>query len=119
MGAQINTARYEASEAEYTALDTGRQIRRQLERQWASYHSAKRRVGIIKRQLNAVSASIDGVRREYEAGFRSITDVLNDQIRLVRAQITLEQTRHEKYFAAYELAFTSAHEGVKHIALAR
>ena len=116
---QINTARYEASEAEYTALDTGRQIRRQLERQWASYHSAKRRVGIIKRQLNAVSASIDGVRREYEAGFRSITDVLNDQIRLVRAQITLEQTRHEKYFAAYELAFTSAHEGVKHIALAR
>jgi len=103
---------------QYRALEQGRVLRRQITRQWAAYQSAARRVGILQRQVNAVRTSVDGTRREYEAGFRSISDVLNDQVRLTSAQISLETTRHEKILAAYEIAFATSHEGVQHLALA-
>lgn len=112
----IDAARHQAVEARYSALEQSRLIRRQVERQWSAYHSAKRRVSIVQRQVNAVAASVEGARREYEAGFRSITDVLTDQVKLARAQITLENARHEMILAAYELAFTTSHERVQHLA---
>ncbi|MEE9375135.1 MAG: TolC family protein [Rhizobiaceae bacterium] len=104
----VNAARHEALESGYRALDQGRLVERQIERQWTAYHSATRRTKIIQRQVNALRISVKGARREFQAGFRSITDVLTDQIKLARAQITLESVRHEKMLAAYELAFTTA-----------
>ena len=115
----MNAARHEALEAGYRALDQSRLIERQIKRQWTAYHSAARRTGIVGRQVKAVAVSVEGSRREYQAGFRAITDVLNDQIKLARARITLETARHERMLAAYELAFTSAHPGVRELALAR
>lgn len=112
----IDAARHAALENKYRSLDQARMVRREIERQWVSYNSASRRVVIVQRQVNAVAASVEGARREYEAGFRSITDVLNDQVRLARAKITLENSRHEKILAAYELAFTTAHSGLQELA---
>ena len=114
----VDAARHEAVEAEYRAFEQARLVKRQVKRQWSSYQSAKRRVGIVQRQVNAVAASVEGARREYKAGFRSITDVLTDQVKLARARITLETARHEMMIAGYELAFTVAADGVQHIALA-
>ena len=114
----IDAARHEASESGYRALEQARVLKRQIERQWSAYHSAARRVVIVQRQVNAVARSVEGARREYEAGFRAITDVLNDQVKLVRAQISLESARHEKLLAAYELAFGTSHSGIQHLALA-
>ena len=115
----VNAARHEALEAGYRALDQSRLIEKQVKRQWTAYHSAARRTGIVERQVKAVAVSVEGSRREYQAGFRAITDVLNDQVKLARARITLETARHERMLAAYELAFTSAHPGVRELALAR
>ncbi len=112
----ISEARHQAAESGYRALDQARRISRQVERQWTAWQSANRRVSIISRQVNSVAASVEGVRREYEAGFRSITDVLNDQVKLARAQITLESARHERILSAYEIAFTTSHDGVRHLA---
>jgi outer membrane protein TolC len=112
----VSAARHEAMEAQYRALDQSRMIERQVRRQWTAYRSAGRRVKIVARQVKAVSASVEGARREYEAGFRSISDVLNDQVKLARAKITLESARHEQMLAAYEIAFTTAHPSVRHLA---
>lgn len=114
----INAARHEAAEFGYKSLEQERLVRRQVERQWSAYHSAHRRVAIVQRQVDAVARSVNGVKKEYEAGFRSITDVLTDQVKLTRAQITLETARHERILAAHQLAITTAHDGVKHLALA-
>ena len=111
----VNAARHDALESEYRAMDQSRLIVRQVNRQWSAYHSAARRVGIVRRQVRAVAASVEGARREYEAGFRSITDVLNDQLKLARAKITLESASHEKMLAAYELAITTAHPAVREL----
>ncbi|MFD0914908.1 TolC family protein [Pseudahrensia aquimaris] len=112
----IDAARHEAAEANYRALEQGRQLRRQVERQWSTYRSAKRRVAIAQRQVAAIEKSLEGARREFEAGFRSVTDVLNEQVRLTRASIALQQAIHEKELAAYELAFSSARHSVQHLA---
>ncbi|NKB53388.1 MAG: hypothetical protein GKR97_14395 [Rhizobiaceae bacterium] len=113
---RVGAARHEAVEAQYRALEQARVVERQVRRQWTAYKSAERRVKIVARQVRAVAASVDGARREYEAGFRSISDVLNDQVKLARAKITLESARHEQMLAAYEMAFTTAHPAVRHLA---
>ena len=112
----VGAARHEAMEAQFRALEQARIVERQVRRQWTAYRSAERRVKIVARQVNAVRASVEGARKEYEAGFRSISDVLNDQVKLARAKITLESARHEQMLAAYEIAFTTAHPSIKELA---
>ena len=115
----VGAARHEAMDAQYRALEQSRIVERQVRRQWTAFVSAKRRVKIVARQVRAVQASVEGARREYEAGFRSISDVLNDQVKLARAKITLESARHEQMLAAYEIAFTTAHPAVRDLAGSR
>ena len=112
----VGAARHEAMEAQYRALEQSRVVERQVRRQWTAYKSAERRVKIVARQVNAVRASVEGSRKEYEAGFRSISDVLNDQVKLARAKITLENARHEQMLAAYEIAFTTGHPSIRDLA---
>ena len=115
----IDAARHEAAENGYKALERGRLLKRQVERQWSGYQSAKRRVQIARRQVNAVAKGLKGVRKEYQAGLRSITDVLNDQVKLARAEITLETALHEKTLLAYELAFSTSQPEIRQLAMAR
>ncbi len=115
----IDAARHEAAESGYKALEQGRVLRRQIERQWSGYQSAKRRVSIARGQVKAVSRGLKGIRREYNAGLRSVTDVLNEQIKLTRARITLETALHEKTLLAYELAFSTSQPAIQQLALSR
>jgi len=115
----VNAARFEAVEARYRALDRRRLVERQIDRQWTAYRSATRRVGIVQKQVTALKKSVEGARREYKAGFRAITDVLNDQVQLARAQLTLESVRHERMLAAYELAFTTGNPSLRRLAKAQ
>ncbi len=108
----IAAARHDALQAGYVAQDNARILTQQVRKQWTAYHSAKRRVAIVERQIAAVERTVTGTRREYEAGFRSITDVLDVQMTLAQAQISLEQTRHEEWQAAYALAFTTVHPAI-------
>ncbi len=108
----IAAARHDALQAGYMAQDTARMLTQQVRKQWTAYHSARRRVAIVERQIAAVERTVTGTRREYEAGFRSITDVLDVQMTLARARISLEQTRHEEWQAAYALAFTTVHPAI-------
>ena len=119
LSSSVNAARHEALENGYRALDQSRLIERQIERQWSAYHSAARRTKIVGRQVTAIGVSVTGARREFQAGFRSISEVLTDQIKLARAKITLETARHERMLAAYELAFTMAHPALQNLAEVR
>ncbi len=117
IASSVGAARHDALEAEYRSLDQARLVESQIRRQWSAYQSATRRVGIIRREAKALASSVEGARREYEAGFRSITDVLDAQVRLARAQITLENAVHERILAAYELAFTTSNPAVVKLAI--
>jgi len=114
----VNAAKHEALENGYRALDQGRLIERQVERQWTAYQSANRRSTIVRKQVDAISKSVDGARKEFAAGFRSVSDVLTEQVKLARAQITLETVLHERLLAAYELAFSTANPNLKNLAQA-
>lgn len=119
MAPTVNAARHEALERGYQALDQARLVERQIERQWTAYQSAKRRVGIVSRQTKAIGAGLEGARREFKAGFRAVTDVLDEQVKLARAQIQLESVRHEEMLAAHELAFTIASPRLAQLASTR
>ena len=119
MSSTVNAAGHQALENGYKALDQRRLVERQVEVQWTNLNSAKRRVSIVRRQVNAIRQSVEGARREYQAGFRSVSDVLEEQVKLARAQITLERVLHEKMQATYELAFTTSNPGLRTLASAR
>ncbi len=87
-------------------------LTQEVRRLWTAYPSAHHRVAILKRQIAAVERTVTGTQREYEARFRSITDVQDVQMTPARAQISLEQTRPEKWQAAYALAFTTMHPAI-------
>ena len=101
--ATVQAARHEAREQRHRALDESRELLRTLARTWSSWRSAERRIAIAERQVAAVSRSLEGARREYRAGYRSITDVLGDQVKLARARITLEEARHEAALRASDV----------------
>lgn len=113
----VMAARHDAMEAGYRALDQEEQIVRQIRRKYIAYKSARRRTQISGRQVRAIQRSVTGTRREYEAGFRSITDVTNGQIKLTRALITKITAQHERMLSGYELAFATGNPEVAKLVL--
>lgn len=116
LAANVSAAKSEAFEARFQQQDLALRIEKEVRVKWAAYYNATKRVSIIKRQRRAVAASLEGTRQEFKAGFRPIADVLNDQVKLAGTDISLESVKHERLLAAFELAFTSAHPEILHLA---
>jgi len=96
-----NLASYKASKLRatasyYRALDLRRNILQQLEIDWHSYHAARDQRIAFSGQVRSLSKAIVGVTKEYRAGLRSITDVLNAQVNKVRAEALLAQAKFEE-----------------------
>ncbi|MEL6965875.1 MAG: TolC family protein [Pseudomonadota bacterium] len=113
----VAAARHDALEAGYRALDQEKRMIKAITRKHIAYKSALRRSRISARQVKAVARSVTGTRREYQAGFRSITDVTNGQIKLTRARITQITALHERMLCGYELAFATGHPDTARLAL--
>ncbi|MEO0546089.1 MAG: TolC family protein [Pseudomonadota bacterium] len=113
----VKAAKHDALEAGYRALDQERLIIKQIKRKHIAYKSALHRTRISDRQVKAIERSVVGTRREYEAGFRSITDVTNGQIKLTRAMITKITAQHERMLCGYELAFATGNPEIARLVL--
>ncbi len=70
---------------------------------WRSFHTAKKRhrLGLVR--IKAARAAARGMRRELEAGQRTVLDVLDTQERLVQARVGAAEAKYEKYMSAHLL----------------
>ncbi len=73
-------------------------------RAWRQLTEAKTRRIAAQLGIEAATQSVKGLQLEYEAGQRTLIDVLDGQRDLVLAQISLSQATFDVRAAAYELA---------------
>ena len=70
---------------------------------WRSYHSAAKQNQLARTRIRAAEAAAVGMRRELEAGQRTVLDVLDTQERLVTARVQAANTEFERYMSAHLL----------------
>lgn len=103
----------------YRALDTQRGILRQLDTDWANYHASKARMDALRRQVKALNTVLIGTRKEYKAGLRSLTDVLNARVNKTRAEVTMAQIEFERQTGGYRILLATGHDGLVKLAMAQ
>lgn len=70
---------------------------------WRSYHTARKRYQLSLSRIRAARAASTGMRRELEAGQRTVLDVLDTQERLVNARVEAASAKYEQYMSAHLL----------------
>ncbi|WP_425409695.1 TolC family protein [Hyphococcus sp.] len=73
-------------------------------RNWRQLAEAETKRIAARQGIDAAGQSVKGLQVEYEAGQRSVIDVLDGQRDLVQAQINLSQSEFDVRIAQYELA---------------
>lgn len=97
-----------------TSSETAQQIARQnseklsivelVSRNWGEINAAKRRQAAAKKAIEAAELSVHGLKVEFDAGKRTVIDVLDGQRDLVDTKISLSQADFDLRIANYELA---------------
>lgn len=70
---------------------------------WSSYKTAIKRYNLAQVRIRAAEDAARGMRRELEAGQRTVLDVLDTQERLVQAKVEASNTKYERYMSAHLL----------------
>ena len=73
-------------------------------RSWRQLVEAEAKRVAARQGIEAAQESVKGLQLEYEAGQRSVIDVLDGQRDLVQAQINLSQAEFDLRSAQHELA---------------
>ena len=109
--AAVSAAREEAIAARYGAMEAERGLRRRIVALWNGREAARRRAAAFRQQLSDVERTVEGTLREYRAGFRSIVDVLEAQVKRFQAVVARENAVHELAVAALRLDFATGQAG--------
>lgn len=76
---------------------------RQFRSQWAQHKSAIERTQYLAEATIAAEKSVQNVIQQQRAGLRLIVDVLDEQTRLVNAQVAYQQARFDQLSSAYQI----------------
>ncbi len=101
--ARWQAARYAAEEAKYAALDIDREIREEAILSWEAYQAAELIHEANTQAAAAAENALEGMREEYNYGQRTLTDVLDAERELLRAEVELARSEEQRMSSAYEL----------------
>lgn len=79
-------------------------VKETVSRSWRQLGEAEARKLAAKMAIDAATLSVRGLQIEYEAGRRTLIDVLDGQRDLVTANISFSQAEHDYRVTLYELA---------------
>ena len=103
----ILQSRENASAMYYQALDTRRDVEKEIRSSWNSYQSARKRTSKLYKRVTALRRTLTGKKKEFAAGLLPISDVLERQIDLARAEIELVNSQVAYVAAAYRVGLSS------------
>ena len=102
--AGLRNAKASVREAEASLDQTRREAEEAVTRSWRQLSQAEvKRIAAIQ-GIEAAKQSVRGLQLEYEAGQRTVIDVLDGQRDLVQAEISLSQAEFDLRVSQYELA---------------
>ena len=101
--ADLRNARASTRQARAELNSTRLSIEEAVTRSWRQLAEAENKRIAAKQGIAAAEQSVKGLQMEYEAGQRTVIDVLDGQRDLVQAQISLSQSEFDVRVSRYEL----------------
>ena len=101
-------SREKALSSKYRARDTRRATEQSIRNNWITYTSNRKSAGIALQRVKSLKLATTGVRKEFEAGLRPLSDVLLAQMDLTEARIRLTEYEAAYVSAGYLIAITSS-----------
>jgi outer membrane protein len=80
-----------------------RDVLRSVSQSWATVVSARASLTANEEQVRAAQIAAEGVRQEAQVGLRTTLDVLNAELELRNAQLSLINSRRDQYVATAQL----------------
>lgn len=102
--AQVTQARYNRDRSSSELAATRERIAVEVTRQYQAVVSGAQRTAALKVAVESSELALEAVQKGYEAGTRSIVDILDAQEQLYRARLDLTQARLEYVQARLMLA---------------
>lgn len=96
--ARISEAKFRASESELLTRAASLNIEREIRLSWSAMLAARDRSVYLRRQLRANRASLAAQKRQFEAGKRTLLDILDTQNEVFTAETAMKT---EIYVARY------------------
>ncbi|MEP3477371.1 MAG: TolC family protein [Hyphomicrobiales bacterium] len=101
--ASSQVSRHVSQQRKYEARDARLTAKAMATVAWKSYHTAQKRYRLGLVRIKAAKEASRGMRRELDAGQRTVLDVLDTQERLVQAKVQAANAKFERYMAAHLL----------------
>jgi len=98
-GSRIRQALERSNAARIAVESARREVLRDVAQSWANLLSARAALKANEEQVRAAQIAAEGVRQEAQVGLRTTLDVLNAELELRNAQLSLIQSRRDAYVA--------------------
>ena len=115
--ARVRQARDVESQALEQKVEAERQAAATARESFSRYEVIQGNIDLLQHAVTANERALKGVRIENTAGFRQVLDVLNAQLELVNAQVSLATARSDAYVAAFQLLNAMGYANYKHLGL--
>ncbi len=100
---KVRQAKHVAGQAKIAVYTARRALTEQTTSAWENYQATKASLSSLKEVVKAAELAADGVRREEEAGTRTILDVLNAEQELMNARVSVVSAKKQLLDASYAL----------------
>jgi outer membrane protein len=114
----VRQQKHVASQRRIQIIEAGRAVREGVTQSWASYVAAGQSITSAKSQVSAAALALEGVQQEYLVGSRTTLDVLDAELELVNAQITLVGAERDRAVAGYQILGSIGWLTAEHLRLA-
>lgn len=101
-------SREKALSSKYRARDTRRTMEQSIRSNWITYTSNRKNAAIALQRVKSLKIAATGVRKEFDAGLRPLSDVLRAQMDLTEARIRLTEYEVAYVSAGYLIAITGS-----------
>jgi outer membrane protein len=102
-GSRVRQALENANAAQIAVEGARRNVLQTVSQTWAQVLSSRASLTANEEQVRAARIAAEGVRQEAQVGLRTTLDVLNAELELRNAELSLVQARRNEYLAAAQL----------------
>lgn len=113
----IRRAKQLASQSGIQIVGSTRSVRQQVATAWAAYTASGQAIVSAKDQVSSAALALDGVQQEYQVGSRTTVDVLNAELGLLSAQVSLASAERDQLVASYQVLSAIGHLTARRLSL--
>lgn len=103
VASRVRESKHLAGQARINVDTTRREIAQATTQSWEDYQSSVASLKSLEEQVRASELALDGVKKEEQAGTRTVLDVLNAEQELLDARVSVVTAKRDQVVAAYQL----------------